>query len=142
MSMQHHLFATAPVLLCCFAAACQPSHLPRQRSGVDVRLRPASASASELRPEGVLQFRGHDNEVSVYVPVAPLDTASNAQRVGLPPGAYSVTYHPTLLDDGFLSLRSRGPSRVVSQNPFFVSVPEGKFVAIDVEHRVARWPPR
>src|SRR5690606_9324786 len=94
------LISTLPPVLLCLAAACQPSHYPHHRSGVDLRLRPASAAARELRPEGVLQFKGHDNDVSLYVPVAPLDPSRTAQRVGLPPGAYSVVYHPSPIGDG------------------------------------------
>lgn len=139
--MKHHLISIAATLLSCLAPACQPSHFSHEKSGIDLRLLSASGGAVELRPDGVLEFRGHENDVSLYVPVAPLDLDSSTQRVRLPAGSYSVTYHPVRLDDSFRSLRYRAPGRVVSQNPFVVSVSEGSFVPIDVRILDGTTPP-
>lgn len=118
-------------LLCCSLAACAGNPSAPANSGIDVRLN-AGADASAPRPEGVLRVQGIHNGVSAYVPVAPLDPSSNRQRVPLPPGSYSVTFSPVVLEGALGTLRNRATARILSANPFLIEVGEGQFHPIDV----------
>lgn len=111
--------------------ACAGSPPAPAQSGIDVRLDPG-ADSSAPRPEGVLRVQGIHNGVSEYVPVAPLDPRSNTQRVALPPGSYSVSYSPVILESALGTLRNRAEGKILSANPFLIEIGEGEFHAINV----------
>ncbi|HKO90016.1 MAG TPA: hypothetical protein VJU61_02625 [Polyangiaceae bacterium] len=129
--MKNHLITVLTVLTLGFNAACAGSPAAPANSGIDVRLN-AGADTSAPRPEGVLRVQGIDNGVSAYVPVAPLDPGSNTQRVALPPGSYSVSYSPVVLEGSLGSLRNRAAAKILSANPFLIEVGDGQFLPIDV----------
>jgi hypothetical protein len=112
--------------------ACQPSHFPHEKSGIDFRLRAAEGGPSEARPDGILHVQGLDNGVSLHVPLSPADPHVDEHRLRLPPGAYSFTYLPVTLDGTLGSLRRREAAAIVSRNPFVRVVAEGRFETVDV----------
>lgn len=129
--MNHNLFSVIAISSLIINAACAGSQSRPANSGIDVRLN-AGADSSAPRPEGLLRVQGIHNGVSAYVPVAPLDPGSNTQRVPLPPGSYSVSYSPVVLEGAIGSLRNRAEGKILSANPFLIEIGEGQFHAIDV----------